>query len=268
MNSEISLSDLCRKYRGELFEKFLAIGQGHPGSTFSIIEIVVSLYHGGFVRFDEKSKKFLDRVVISKGHATVALYPILANFGVLPEKDWKDWGFGDSSLRIFGNTSIPGIDVTSGSLGHGIGVGAGMALASRLSGSDRHTFVIISEGELYEGSTWEAALFALHYGLDNLTVIIDINSMIIMGATEKLLKLEPIEDKVRGFGFDVETVDGHDIGAISNLISKKRHVGRPLCILAKTIKGKGFSIMENVSNWHYCNPLTEEQIEKCRREVA
>jgi transketolase len=171
-------------------------------------------------------------------------------------------------LRIFGNTSIPGIDVTSGSLGHGVGVGAGMALASKRAGSDSHTYVVISEGELYEGSTWEAALFAMHYELDNLTVIIDINSMIILGETEKCLKLQPIEEKVRGFGFNVINVDGHNLEELMSAISSKRQLGKPLCILAKTVKGKGFSIMENVSNWHYCNPLSSEQIEQCRSEVA
>ena len=133
-----------------------------------MIEIVVSLYHGGFVRFDEKKNFFLDKVLISKGHATAALYPILKDFGVISEKDWNDWGHKSSLLRVFGNISIPGIDVTSGSLGHCIGVGAGMAISYKRTKKNKKVFVIISEGELYEGSTWEALLFAKHYKLNNL----------------------------------------------------------------------------------------------------
>ena len=173
------LESLAKKYRRDIFEKMLIIKQGHPGSIFSMMEIVVGLYHGGFVRFDDKRKLFLDKVLISKGHATAALYPILRDFGVLPIKEWDNWGKKKSLLRVFGNKSIPGIDITSGSLGHCIGAGAGMAISYKKSGKNKKVFVIISEGELYEGSTWEALIFAKHYKLDNLTVIIDINSLII-----------------------------------------------------------------------------------------
>ena len=130
-------------YRKELFEKFVEVGQGHPGSTFSMLEIVTTLYHGGYVGLE-------DKVLISKGHATVALYPILKNFGIIAEEDWNNWGRGlPSCLRVFGNISIPGIDMTSGSLGHGVGVGAGMSIAN----PHNHVYTVISEGELYEGST-------------------------------------------------------------------------------------------------------------------
>ena len=143
---------LGKAYRKELFEKFLATKQGHPGSVFSMMDIVIVLYHGGFNRFDSNKKEFMDRVVISKGHATAALYPIMKNFGVLPEEEWKNWGHSSSLLRVFGNTSMPGIDVTSGSLGHGVGVGAGMALAAKARKEDTRIYAVISEGELYEES--------------------------------------------------------------------------------------------------------------------
>ena len=123
------LENLSKKYRRDLFEKLLMIKQGHPGSIFSMMDIVVALYHGGFVRFDKKKNQFLDKVLISKGHATAALYPILRDFGVLPIEEWNNWGHKESLLRVFGNTSIPGIDITSGSLGHCIGAGAGMAIS-------------------------------------------------------------------------------------------------------------------------------------------
>ena len=146
------LENLSKKYRRDLFEKLLLIKQGHPGSIFSMIDIVVGLYHGGYVRFDSKKKIFLDKVLISKGHATAALYPILRDFGVLSLNEWNNWGNKNSVLRVFGNISIPGIDITSGSLGHCIGAGAGMAISYKRSGVDKKVFVVISEGELYEGS--------------------------------------------------------------------------------------------------------------------
>ena len=173
------LENLAKKYRREIFEKFLETKQGHPGSIFSMMEIAVSLYHGGFLRFDKSKKKFLDKVLISKGHATSALYPILRDFGVISKNEWNKWGKSKSQLRIFGNTSIPGIDITSGSLGHCIGSGAGMAISYKNNNQDKKVYVVISEGELYEGSTWEALLFAKHREIDNLTVIIDVNSLII-----------------------------------------------------------------------------------------
>ena len=125
-----------------------------------MMETAVTLYHGGFIKFDENKKSFQDKVLISKGHATACLYPILRDFGVISENDWNDWGVKDSVLRVFGNTSIPGIDVTSGSLGHCVGVGAGMAISYKRKNQSKNVYVIISEGELYEGSTWEALLFA------------------------------------------------------------------------------------------------------------
>ena len=262
------LKNLSKKYRRDLFEKLLIIKQGHPGSIFSMMEIVVGLYHGGFVRFDEKNKLFLDKVLISKGHATAALYPILRDFGVLPEKEWDNWGKKSSLLRVFGNTSIPGIDVTSGSLGHCIGVGAGMAISYKRTGKDKKIFVVISEGELYEGSTWEALLFAKHNKLDNLTVIIDINSLIILGTTTECLNLDPIKDKIEGLGISTSEVDGHNLNDLILTFQTSEKTGELNCILAKTVKGKGSSVMENKKHWHYWNAMNNEEIKLTRKELA
>ena len=131
------LESIAKIYRRDLFEKFLIMKQGHVGSIFSMMEIAVTLYHCGFVKFDEKKKEFFDKVLISKGHATATLYPILKDFGVIPEEEWNNWGHKSSLLRVFGNTSIPGIDVTSGSLGHCIGVGAGMAVSFKKNASKK-----------------------------------------------------------------------------------------------------------------------------------
>lgn len=267
MNIPNNLETICKNYRRELFEKFLEVGQGHPGSVFSLIEIVTTLFHKSFIRFDKSENSFKDKIIISKGHATVSLYPILKDFNIIQKKDWDNWGKEGktSNLRVFGNTSIPGIDATTGSLGHGLGIACGMAYLYKKQKLDKKVYVIISEGELYEGSTWEALLFAAHHKLNNLNVIIDENSLIILGKTGDCLKLDPISDKISGFGFDVSKVDGHNIAELEKALNKK--INQTNIILAKTIKGKGFSIMENKAHWHYWNSLNSEEIETCRREL-
>ena len=262
------LENLAKKYRRDLFEKILQMKQGHIGSLFSMMEIVVALYHCGFVEFDEKKKLFLNKVLISKGHATSALYPILKDFGVIQEEEWNNWGHKSSVLRVFGNTSIPGIDVTSGSLGHCIGVGAGMAINFKRTGENKKVYVIISEGELYEGSTWEALLFSKHNKLDNLTVIIDINSLIILGKTKDCLNLDPIKDKITGLGIKTLEVDGHNFNDLISAFETSKKMGELNCILAKTIKGKGCKLMENKKDWHYWNFMTEEEIQQTRKELS
>ena len=262
------LENLAKKYRRELFEKLLIIKQGHLGSIFSMMEIVVALYHCGFVKFDEQKKQFIDKVLISKGHAAAALYPLLRDFGVLSEKEWNNWGHTYSLLRVFTNISIPGIDVTSGSLGHCIGVGAGMAISFKSVGENKRDFVIISEGELYEGSTWEALLFAKHHKLNNLTVIIDINSLIILGKTKDCLNLDPIKDKITGLGIKTLEVDGHDLNSLISTFETSRKSNELNCILAKTVKGKGCKIMENEKRWHYYNLMSKEEIKQARKELA
>tara|TARA_B100000767_G_C19759729_1_gene534621 strand:- start:1461 stop:2270 length:810 start_codon:yes stop_codon:yes gene_type:complete len=268
MNISNNLKKTCNRYRKELFEKFLEVGQGHPGSVFSMTEIAVTLFHKSFIRFDELKNSFKDKIIVSKGHATVSLYPILRDFGVIKNQEWENWGKKgkDSILRVFGNTSIPGIDATSGSLGHGLGIGCGMAYLYKKKNLDKKVYVIISEGELYEGSTWEALLFASHHKLTNLTVVIDENSLIILGKTDDCLKLDPILKKIQGFDFDVSQVNGHDLNELENAFNKKTE-GTNI-VLAKTVKGKGFSIMENKAHWHYWNSLNPEEIEICRKEIG
>lgn len=261
------LDNLSKKYRKQLFEKFLLTKQGHPGSIFSMMEIVVTLYYGGYVRFNKKKKIFKDKVLISKGHATATLYPILRDFGLIKQKDWNNWGSKNSLLKIFGNISIPGIDITSGSLGHCIGAGAGMALHYKRSKIDKKVYVIISEGELYEGSTWEALLFAKHHELSNLIIFIDVNSLIILGSTDECLRLDPIQKKVEGLGIECFSIDGHNISEITNSLDDIGSQKKLSCIIANTVKGKGSTIMEHKKNWHYWNPMSKEEIKKTREEL-
>ena len=262
------LENLSKKYRLELLEKLILMKQGHIGSIFSMIDIVVTMYHCGFVKFNENKKIFEDKVLISKGHATATLYPILRDFGVFPKSEWDNWGKKKSLLRVFGNISIPGIDVTSGSLGHGIGVASGMALSLLRKKNPRKVFTIISEGELYEGSSWEALLIAKHYNLYNLTIIIDINSLIILGKTKECLDLDSIKNKIEGFGIKTFEVDGHNYTDLIDTFQKSDKTNKLNCILIKTVKGKGCSIMENKHQWHYLNYMSKDDIEKAKKELS
>lgn len=253
--SEQELKEKAGYYRSRLFEKFVELSQGHPGSTFSIVDIVTTLYHGGYV------DAAVDKVFISKGHATVAIYPILCDLGVVSKDNWDNWGTGVSIFRVFGNNSIPGVDVTSGSLGHGVGIATGFARASPRS----KVYVIISEGELYEGSTWEALLLLNHLSLSNVTVIIDINNYIILGRTEECLNLNPLREKLVGYEFTLLELDGHSISDLKRAFDSKSN--KPKIILARTTKGKGVSLMENAANWHYFNKMSQGEIEQCRSEL-
>ncbi len=258
----------AREVRRQMFEKYLLLQQGHPGSTLSMADVAVALYYGGFVRRDpQDARRLYDKVIVSKGHATACLYPILTDLGVIPREEWERWGREPSALRVFGNIRIPGIDATAGSLGHGLGIGAGYALSFKRRKSDRRVFVILSEGELYEGSIWESLLFAKHHALDNLFIIIDRNNLMILGETEQCLALDPMAQKIESFGFAAHQCDGHDFGEILGALDKMICDRVPSCLIAHTVKGKGVSLMENVARWHYWNPLSDAEVRQCRSEL-
>ncbi|MDC6448468.1 transketolase, partial [Alphaproteobacteria bacterium] len=214
-------------------------------------------------------KKYDDKVIISKGHAASCLYPILAEKGVIQEKDWLNWGTEkESILKIFGNTSIPGIDATSGSLGHGLGIGAGYALSFKKRNLNKKVFVIISEGELYEGSVWETLMFANHQNLNNLHLIIDRNNLMILGDTEDCVKLEPIKDKIESFGFETTEINGHDYSELLSTYDKHFINNKNCnCIIANTIKGKGIKQFENNAKWHYWSGLSTDEENKILKEL-
>ena len=267
----VRIEDKVKWIRKELFEMFLRAKQGHPGSVLSQVEITAVLYYGNVLKYKygKPDSQERDKVIISKGHATMGLYPILADIGFFPLEELKKYGSGDGILKIFGNISIPGIDSTTGSLGHGQGVGAGYAFAAKKDDLPQRTFVIISEGELYEGSVWETALFASQNKLDNLILILDRNRNIILGDTEDLMKLEPIEKKWSAFGWETYTVDGHSIKELQDVFKKvKNNNGKPKIIIANTIKGMGFSIMEHRREWHYWQGMSEKEIELTRKEIG
>ena len=265
------LENKSKWLRKTCFEMLLSVKQGHPGSILSQIEILVSLYYGGIIKYfkNEPFHPEKDKIIISKGHAAMGLYPIFADIGYFDKKEIENFGKSDSILKLFGNISIPGIDCTSGSLGHGLGVGCGFALSAKRKNTKNKTFIVLSEGEMYEGSIWESALFASHNSLDNLIVILDRNRNIILGDTEDCLALEPIKDKWMSFGFHVETVDGHSIvDLIDTFNNLDKSKNKPKILIANTTKGKGISFMENKPNWHYWNPLSEDLIKKSRSELS
>ncbi len=251
--------------RSRVFEMAARAGQGHLASVLSMVDILVALFYGLPMRFrpDDPGR---DRLIVSKGHATMGVYPILADLGFFPVEELDNYGTPGALLKIFGNISIPGIDATTGSLGHGVGLGCGFAWAARQENSQARTFVILSEGELYEGSTWESLLWAAHHGLTNLSLIVDRNRNIILGDTEDHVRLNPLYDKFRSFGFDVREVDGHSIPQLVDALPMPTKMFLPTVVVANTVKGKGLSFMEGLADWHY-HKLTPELIEKGRKEL-
>jgi transketolase len=234
-------------------------GASHVGTCLSIAEILAVLY-GGVLRVESANPTApeRDRFILSKGHGCASLYAVLAARGFFPQ-EWLE-GFYRNGGKLFGHAThcgVPGVEFSTGSLGHGLSVGCGMALASKRDGLASRVFVLLSDGECDEGSTWEAALFASHHGLGNLTAIVDYNRMQALGNVSDILELEPFCSKWVAFGWDVTEVDGHSIVSLEKALSQRGHE-KPVCVVAHTVKGKGVSFMENSLLWHYrCPDETE-----------
>jgi transketolase len=241
----------------------------HIGSCYSIVEILAVLY-GGVLRVDPSRPKWSERdlFVLSKGHACAAHYAVLAESGFFPVS-WLDTYYLNGS-RLAGHSNhvgVPGVDASTGSLGHGLSLSAGMALAARLDDRPTRVFCLISDGECDEGSTWEAAMFAAQQHLDNLVVILDYNRIQSFGTTQEVMDLEPLTEKWGAFNWAVDTLDGHDFSALSRALAVlPAHRGRPTCLIAHTVKGKGISFMENQLAWHYQSPRQDE-FEAALREL-
>jgi transketolase len=248
------LGDKSREIRIEILKAVHAAGKGHIGGAFSIVEILVSLYHGGILKFDAKNPKWKgrDRFILSKGHTGVALYAVLADLGYFPKEELKLLNQG-GLLGEHPDPRIPGIEVISGSLGHGLPIGAGMALADKMDKTSRKTYVLMGDGECYEGSVWEAAMFAAHHKLHNLCGIVDRNKLITHGSTESINRLEPFKDKWEAFGWEVIEINAHDFKDLERAweIFTAKEEGKPSMIIANSVKGKGVSFMENKAIWHH-----------------
>jgi transketolase len=237
-------------------------GTGHVATSFSCAEILTTLYLGGILRYDVKDPEWpeRDRFLLSKGHAATGFYCTLAMSGFIPVETALNVGKEDSQIGVHIQSDIPGVEATSGSLGHGLGIGCGMALAARIDRKNYLTFVLTGDGELNEGSIWEAALFAGHHRLNNLVWIIDRNKMQCTDFTENCLSLEPLKDKIESFGFSVVVCDGNNCGSVLDTLFyiRARPLLKPRCLIAETVKGCGLPMVENDIFAHHYMPKIEE----------
>ena len=254
------LQELANKIRVHVLQMTSNGGSSHIGSAFSMADMIAVLY-GNILRINPTNPESTDRdrFILSKGHAGAAVYAALAEKGFF-EKDWLQTHYKNGS-KLSGHIShkgIPGVEMSTGSLGHGLPVATGMAIVAKRRKEKHRVFVLLGDGECDEGSNWEAALFASHHSLSNLIVLIDYNKLQSLDSIEQTLALEPLADKWHSFGWEVEEVDGHDISSLQNTLSTSSLGQKPRCLICHTVKGKGVSFMENSVLWHYRTARGEE----------
>ncbi len=251
---------LAARFRAKAIEMSHAAGAAHLASSLSCIDMVAVLYHG-VLQIDPDNPKWesRDRFILSKGHAATALYAALAYRGFLSDEDLETYGKAGSLLEEHPTPKLPGVEAATGSLGHGLPFGCGIALAARINGLRYRTFVLMSDGECNEGSVWEASLFASANRLGNLCAFVDFNKWQATGRSTEVLALNPLAEKFRSFGWDVWEIDGHDHRQISRTLDTVgMEKAKPTMVIAHTVKGKGVSFMEDDNNWHYRVPTREE----------
>jgi transketolase len=260
----------ARQIRRETFDMIMGANEGHIGGSFSCVEILIALYYGGVLRFDPARPELpdRDRFIVSKAHGTQAWYVILADLGFFPKDELARFLQDGSMLTGHVDNRIPGVEIVAGSLGHGLGIAAGMALGARKSREDWLTFALVGDGESQEGSIWEAAMFASQQKLGNLVAITDRNYLGSEDLTEKTAGLEPLPGKWAAFGWEVRGVDGHSFADTLAALSDARHRDdeRPLMIIAETVKGKGISFLEQRPQSHHAMPKGDD-IERARAEL-
>jgi transketolase len=244
-------------------------GRGHIGSTMSLIEIFRVLYDD-IIFFDEKdpSHPLRDRVILSKGHGCIAQYILLADKEFFNKELLKTFCKFESILGGHPERGhVPGIETSTGSLGHGAAIGVGIALACKIKNINSRVFVIVGDGEINEGSIWESALAASHHKLNNFILIVDYNKIQSFGPVKDILGLEPLKDKFISFGFDTYEVDGHSIDELRKIFSQEQNIEKPTAIIAHTVKGKGISFAENQPSWHHKSNLSIDDINNLRSAV-
>jgi transketolase len=264
-----ALGEQARQIRLDVLDMVYRRQAGHPGGSFSAAEILTCLYfHQMRVDPQNPANPGRDRFILSKGHAAAALYAALARRGFFPLSDLERWGHVGAHLQGHPDRiKTPGVDMSSGFLGHGISVGVGLALAQRLGGPKFHIYVLVSDGDMQSGVAWEGAMTAAKYRTSEMTVIMDYNDVQLDGAGHDIMPLEPLADKWRAFGFKVIEIDGHNIQQILDALHHAGEIhSQPVVILANTTKGKGVSFMENTSLWHGAVP-NEAQYQAARKEL-
>lgn len=258
---ENQLLDTAKELRRQIVKMIAAAGSGHPGGSLSAADIMTALYFDVMnVRPEEPKWEGRDYFVLSKGHAAPALYGALALKGYFPVEDLATLRKLHSPLQGHPvSTKVAGVDVSTGSLGQGVSVAAGIAKALKMDGKENRVYTLLGDGECQEGQVWEALMFAAHYGLDNFTVIVDRNRLQIDGNVSDVMNTEPMVEKLSAFGFEVLEIDGHNMDAILTALKTAKTVeGKPVAIVANTVKGKGVSFMENQAGWHGNAPKPEE----------
>ena len=262
-------SQISKEIRKKVLKMAFEARASHIGSSLSEVDILTVLYFK-ILSIDPKNPWFddRDRFILSKGHGVAALYATLSQKGFFPENILDTYCKEGGKLPGHSTRNCaPGVEVSTGSLGHGLPMGAGMALAGKRDKKNYRVFVLMSDGECDEGTTWEAALFASHHGLDNLIVIIDYNKLQAFGRTNEVLNLEPLKEKWQSFGWKVKEINGHNFSEIENALSRiPFEKTKPSLIIANTVKGKGISFMEDKLEWHYKN-LTQEDYGKALKEL-
>ena len=253
--------EIARRVRIDIIKSTYNAGSGHPGGSLSAADIITALYFGEMnIDPEHPDMKGRDRLVLSKGHAVPAQYSALAERGYFPVSDIMTLRKLGSPFQGHGNMrKVPGIEMSTGSLGQGFSASVGMALADRLDGSAARIYTLLGDGEIQEGLVWEAAMAAAHYKLSNLTAIVDWNGLQIDGRNDDVMTVAPIKEKFESFGWHAVSIDGHDFGQIFDALDAAREEKeRPTAIIAKTIKGKGVSYMEDQAGWHGKAPNEEE----------
>jgi transketolase len=268
--NESELQTRARKIRGAIVEMSHRAETPHLGSSLSCVDILVAAYWGA-LKNDPASPAdpLRDRFILSKGHAVSALYATLASRGFFPEEWLKTFNVPGGRLPEQPSPGcVPGVEFATGSLGHGLPVGSGMALAGKLKNQKYRVVVLMSDGECNEGSVWEGAMFAAARGLDNLAAVVDYNKWQATGRSNEVLQLGPLKDKWAAAGWSAVEVDGHDIGRLTDLFTRVPDgSGRPVAIIANTVKGKGVSFMEDNNDWHYRSP-NDADLLNARRELG
>jgi len=266
MDLELQIKSI--QYRKKLLRYIKRAGAGHTGGDLSCIDILNVLYNRVLnvspATFDDPGR---DRYIQSKGHSVEALYVVLADKGLFPESDLETICRYGSHYVGHPTRKVHGVEQNTGALGHGLAFSVGVALAGKMDGATYRVYTLLGDGELAEGSNWESMMTAAHYRLDNLTAIIDRNTLQITGPTHEICDLEPLEDKLRAFGWSVRAVDGHDITSLSETLGTTPfETGKPNAVIGRTVKGKGISFMENDVTWHHRVP-TDEQYERAQQEL-
>jgi len=265
------LEILCNETRNNILKMVHNAQSGHLGGSLSAVEIMTVLYHKCLKTCPEwkNAKDFnkRDRFVLSKGHASALLYATLAQAGYFPKEELMTFRLFGSKLQGHPTPICPGVEVATGSLGQGLSIACGIAMGLKLDKNPAKVFCLMGDGELQEGSVWEAFMHAPHRNLDNIVAIIDRNGLQIDGCTEEVKSLNPLPDKLKAFNWEVIEIDGHDINQVYNAIEKAKICAKPAAIIAKTIKGKGISFMENDAGWHGAAPCAAD-FEKACKELS